>query len=684
MDKSNKTVRGMMKDAVLEGAKISATTVAESTAKTAAASAKLTSDVVSTTAHSAADLTGMTLDTVNRYTKDFVDVGSFGNQDLSGDMGSLIAGTAAMTAVNAARMGKSVLQPAQIRAANTLYSDRRLEKAAKNAAPHAANTAIEDPYWSIASGRKRNTNTRGFDPRTRYAKLAQSKRLSTMKDKFLAGRPERMAKRKQMLIDSVENYKTFSAKDSLKGTLSNQSRKLVSLTLNGNDPSGLTNKVFADTFSTARHLSRAGKELSRAAKAGAKAARLAAGIARHPIQLIKNGWAVVSNLVSAITTAITSLLAGIVSLFLAMLPLIVSLLAILAVVAAVVSVVSFFVSVLSPPRSSVSGGWQEVELCDRGNSIKDIAWASQAWNPSSDQAKIWNCDQERGYACFAGTPPPEGDTAFGHLSKDPVHGFYYYEIDGIKYYTNAVASHYSSRIGDRFRVTTDTGNVFHIIVADQKADIHTRAGNVGNSTHCVSGDGSMLEFYMDPNLARSSGVTTMNHDFGDGKNFAGAVVKMEKWVPDGIANMNALGAPDFSNTDAWRGRGDGGLNPYFPGLYGQCTWGAWGKFYEIYGYDPGFSGHGRFCAADLVASHPDKFELTSRDPKPGSIYSGIGKNHVGVILDVKPDGTLTVFDANLDDISNPWEVAVTDWVIWDKTQADLVRIYGGVVYAVPK
>lgn len=684
MDKSNKTVKRLIKDSVIDGAKISATTVAESTAKAAAASAKLTSDIASTAAHSAADLTGMSLDTVNRYTKDFVDVGGFGNQDLSGDMGSLIAGTAAMTTVNAARMGKSLLQPAQITAANMLYGEKRLDKVEKKASIYKANKAIEDPYWSIATGRKRSAGVRGFDPRTRYVKLAQSNRLSTMKDKFLAGRPERMAHRKKLLIDSANNYKTFNVKDSVKNTLSNQSRKLVTLTLNGNDPSGLSNKIFADTFSTAQHLSRAGKELSRAAKASVKAAKLAGRIARHPIRSIKSGWAVVTNLVSTITTAITSLLAGVVSLVLAMLPVIISLLAILAVVAAVVAVVSFFASILSAPNSNVSGGWQEVELCDTGNSIKDIAWASQAWNPSSDQAKIWNCDQERGYACLAGSPPPEGDTPYGHLSKDPVHGFYYYEIDGNKYYTNAVASHYSSRIGDRFRVTTDTGNVFHIIVADQKADIHTKAGNVGNSTHCVSGDGSMLEFYMDPNLAKSSGVTTMNHDFGDGKNFAGAVVKMEKWIPDGIKNMNALGAPDFSNTDAWRGRGDGGLNPYYPGLYGQCTWGAWGKFYEIYGYDPGFTGDGRTCAATLVALHPDKFELTSRDPKPGSIYSGIGKNHVGVILDVKPDGTLTVFDANLDGPPNPWEVAVTDWIIWDKTQADLIRDYGGVVYAVPK
>ena len=46
------------------------------------------------------------------------------------------------------------------------------------------------------------------------------------------------------------------------------------------------------------------------------------------------------------------------------------------------------------------------------------------------------------------------------------------------------------------------------------------------------------------------------------------------------------------------------LNPFAQaGLRGQCTWFAWGKFYEIYGYDPGFRGNGCTNAEELVAHH---------------------------------------------------------------------------------
>lgn len=62
--------------------------------------------------------------------------------------------------------------------------------------------------------------------------------------------------------------------------------------------------------------------------------------------------------------------------------------------------------------------------------------------------------------------------------------------------------------------------------------------------------------------------------------------------------------PNFNNLEAWVTK-----NPYAQaGLYGQCTWFAWGRFYELYGYDPGFSGDGSSCVKELVEAHPDKFE----------------------------------------------------------------------------
>ena len=113
--------------------------------------------------------------------------------------------------------------------------------------------------------------------------------------------------------------------------------------------------------------------------------------------------------------------------------------------------------------------------------------------------------------------------------------------------------------------------------------------------------------------------------------------------------------PNFDNPMAW-----GDNNPYSKkSLYGQCTWFAWGRFYEIYGFDPGFRGDGWNCAQQLVAAHPDKFELSS-EPQVGAIFSCIGRNHVGIV--VGWDGTnITIQEGNLDGITNSFTQAKSDW-----------------------
>ena len=58
-----------------------------------------------------------------------------------------------------------------------------------------------------------------------------------------------------------------------------------------------------------------------------------------------------------------------------------------------------------------------------------------------------------------------------------------------------------------------------------------------------------------------------------------------------------------------------------------------GRFYELYGYDPGFSSDGSSCVKELVAAHPDKFERSS-SPKAGAVFFAIGHNHVGIVIAV--------------------------------------------------
>lgn len=136
--------------------------------------------------------------------------------------------------------------------------------------------------------------------------------------------------------------------------------------------------------------------------------------------------------------------------------------------------------------------------------------------------------------------------------------------------------------------------------------------------------------------------------------------------------------PNFNNMEAWITK-----NPYAKaGLYGQCTWFAWGRFYELYGYDPGFSGNGWDCVDELLKAHPDKFERSST-PKAGAVFSGIGKNHVGIVL--KVDGNnITIQDGNYDGITNTFEDAKKDCQTNTYTLDYYRSRMGGIVFANPK
>lgn len=72
----------------------------------------------------------------------------------------------------------------------------------------------------------------------------------------------------------------------------------------------------------------------------------------------------------------------------------------------------------------------------------------------------------------------------------------YSDANGLRkvgdYYCVAMGSYYSTTLGDLFRITTDQGNVFEIIICDFKANRHT------NSTHqYTTRNQCITEFYVD-------------------------------------------------------------------------------------------------------------------------------------------------------------------------------------------
>lgn len=140
----------------------------------------------------------------------------------------------------------------------------------------------------------------------------------------------------------------------------------------------------------------------------------------------------------------------------------------------------------------------------------------------------------------------------------------------------------------------------------------------------------------------------------------------------------ALEEPNFYNLDAYVIK-----NPYAQsGLYGQCTWFAWGRFYELYGYSPGFTGDGWHCAEQLVEAHPDTWEL-SDTPTDLCVFSGVGVNHVGIVLYYR-DGILTIQHGNMDGETNTFEEATKDWCQIEISLKDIQERYDGVIFAVPK
>ena len=146
----------------------------------------------------------------------------------------------------------------------------------------------------------------------------------------------------------------------------------------------------------------------------------------------------------------------------------------------------------------------------------------------------------------------------------------------------------------------------------------------------------------------------------------------------GSGEGKALEQPIFFNLDAYVL-----LNPYAQSeLYGQCTWFAWGRFYELFGYSPDFTGDVWHCVEQLVAAHPDQWEL-SNTPTDLCVFSGIGFNHVGIVLYYQ-NGILTIQHENIDGETNTFEEATKDWCEIQITLEDLQTKYSSVVFAIPR
>lgn len=149
-----------------------------------------------------------------------------------------------------------------------------------------------------------------------------------------------------------------------------------------------------------------------------------------------------------------------------------------------------------------------------------------------------------------------------------------------------------------------------------------------------------------------------------------------RYVSLGFGNYREQ--PNFDSMNAW-----GTNNPYSrANLYGQCTWFAWGRFYEIYGYSPGFIGDGWKCVDQLLQAHPDKF-IKSNEPAVGAVFSCVGRNHVGIVIGWNGKN-ITIQEGNLDGVTNTFADAKKDWHTATYSLDQFRTKCKGVVFAVPK
>lgn len=122
-------------------------------------------------------------------------------------------------------------------------------------------------------------------------------------------------------------------------------------------------------------------------------------------------------------------------------------------------------------------------------------------------------------------------------------------------------------------------------------------------------------------------------------------------------------APDFNNTKIWNGPKSGGINPYGDDNMGQCTWFAWGLFYQHYGFDPGFRVDGSSCAYEAYQHLKDQGWTYSRSPSPGAIFSTTNFNHVGIVAGVIDDNTMIIVEGNFNHRNDTLQefINLPDW-----------------------
>lgn len=103
-------------------------------------------------------------------------------------------------------------------------------------------------------------------------------------------------------------------------------------------------------------------------------------------------------------------------------------------------------------------------------------------------------------------------------SYDDVYGFRRHGDD----YLVAMGTYYAKSLGERFKITTDKGNVFTVKICDVKSDIHTDINNQYTLfNNCI------IEFYVSDNIDANVQITGTASAIPE---LDGKIIKIEKII----------------------------------------------------------------------------------------------------------------------------------------------------------
>ena len=594
-------------------------------------------------------------------TPDIYDAGSQGEGDLSQEAASALAGNSLMIGNNVTKVASGVTGVVLDKAIQAYFTDKKSNDLKGKQKELLSNSKVGNyQYKEIILGRSRKDIVTQKD-RLSIVKTKENEfyskplnnRVEAVKEKYKIDEFKRFEHRKHKWEKRADYLKSnsFSLHSSIIHTIDNQTRKAM------NRPSQILRKNGDYTLASAYDFTQKGirgglKSTSyviRNRRAIMKGTTSIIKNIRHPTIAIQNLFRMLVSFISSLFSFIVSLPALLVSII-SMLPIII---AVIIVVTVITTLFGWWNELTKVKIEAVGLSAEVLAYEDDIDSALD-KWWDEEWKPLVMAVMM---QESAGKGC---DPMQASESHYNQL-YDKV-------AAGTSCEVGITDSKYSIEVGVKH--LRDVIELGHVEGVD----------DLENLPYALQGYNFGTGWFDKYKEWTSENAQAFSKYIGGGDpNYPYHVLRYYSigGIGGAVDNM-----PNFSNDDAWKSPS----NPYAPNYYGQCTWFAWGRFYEIYGYSPGFTGNGYECVGQLLLKHSDKFVPSYTTPKAGAVFSvvGDGLNHVGIIISF--DGkNVTWQDGNYNGITDNWENGIKDWRQQTDTLENFKTRYAGtkgmIIYA---